>query len=116
MTEKRNIGAEILDGIRELKAGEAGRVVNVPPVAEVREKTGLSQARFAASLGVSVRTLQDREQGRPPGSLGRRAHPLADCVQESGGSARGGLTLTRSPVAGPASRRRSRPMPGDPPR
>ena len=64
MTEERNIGAEILEGIRELKAGKTGRVVNVPPVAEIREKTGLSQARFAALLGVSVRTLQDWEQGR----------------------------------------------------
>ena len=61
---KKNIGPEILDGIRELKAGEAGRVVNAPSVAEVREKTGLSQTRFAALLGVPVRTLQDWEQGR----------------------------------------------------
>ena len=64
--------------------------------------------------GLSGRTPQDREQGRPPGSLGRRAHPLADRVHESGGSAQGGLTLTRSPVAGPASRYRSRPIPGGP--
>ncbi len=64
MTEKRNVGVEILEGIRELKAGKAGRVVNVPAVAEIREKIGLSQARFAALLGVSVRTLQDWEQGR----------------------------------------------------
>ena len=63
MTKERDIGAEILEGIRELKAGKAGRVVNVPPVSEIREKTGLSQARFAALLGVSVRTLQDWEQG-----------------------------------------------------
>jgi len=64
MTEKRDIGAEILNGMRELKLGKAGRVVNVPPVGEIREKTGLSQARFAALLGVSVRTLQDWEQNR----------------------------------------------------
>lgn len=64
MSKKRDIGAEILEGIRELKAGKTGRVVNVPPIAEIREKTGLSQARFAALLGVSVRTLQDWEQGR----------------------------------------------------
>ena len=63
-TQKRDIGVEILDGIRELKQGRAGRVVNVPPVGEIREKTGLSQAPFAALLGVSVRTLQDWEQGR----------------------------------------------------
>ncbi|MGB5104061.1 MAG: helix-turn-helix domain-containing protein [Steroidobacteraceae bacterium] len=61
---KRNIGQEILDGLRELKRGEVGRVVNVPDVAAIREKTGLSQSKFAALLGVSVRTLQDWEQGR----------------------------------------------------
>ena len=64
MTKKRDIGAEILEGIRELKAGKSGRVINVPAVSEIRERTGLSQARFAALLGVSVRTLQDWEQGR----------------------------------------------------
>ncbi len=61
---QRNIGAEILEGLQELKRGEIGRVINVPDVAETRAKTGLSQARFAALLGVSVRTLQDWEQGR----------------------------------------------------
>lgn len=64
MGKKRDIGTEILEGIRELKVGKSGRVINVPAVAEIREKTGLSQARFAALLGVSVRTLQDWEQGR----------------------------------------------------
>lgn len=61
---KRNIGREILKGLREIKRGEYGRVVNVPDVARIRRKTGLSQARFAVLLGVSVRTLQDWEQGR----------------------------------------------------
>ncbi|MDZ7736757.1 MAG: helix-turn-helix domain-containing protein [Gammaproteobacteria bacterium] len=58
------MGREILDGLRELKRGEHGRVVNVPDVASIRKKTSLSQARFAELLGVSVRTLQDWEQGR----------------------------------------------------
>lgn len=61
---KRNIGLEILQGLRELKRGEYGRVTTVPSVTSIREKTGLSQARFAQLLGVSVRTLQDWEQGR----------------------------------------------------
>ena len=61
---KRNIGLEILEGLREIKRGEYGRVINIPEVASIREKTGLSQARFAELLGVSVRTLQDWEQGR----------------------------------------------------
>lgn len=60
----RNIGLEILEGIRQIKRGEHGRVTNVPSVASVREKTGLSQSRFAELLGVSVRTLQEWEQGR----------------------------------------------------
>ena len=60
----RDIGSEILEGLREIKRGEHGRVLMVPPVATVRESTGLSQSRFAALLGVSVRTLQEWEQGR----------------------------------------------------
>ncbi len=60
----RDIGEEILEGIRELKRGEHGRIVNVPAISSIREKTGLSQSRFAELLGVSVRTLQEWEQGR----------------------------------------------------
>ena len=60
----RNIGLEILRGIREIKRGGHGRVINVPEVSQIRERTGLSQARFAQLLGVSVRTLQEWEQGR----------------------------------------------------
>ena len=61
---QRDIGREILQGLREIKRGQRGRVVNLPSVASIREKTGLSQERFAALLGVSIRTLQDWEQGR----------------------------------------------------
>ena len=62
--KSRDIGAEILQGLREIKRGQYGRVINVPDIARIREKTGLSQARFAQLLGVSLRTLQDWEQGR----------------------------------------------------
>jgi putative transcriptional regulator len=61
---KRNIGLEILEGIRQIKRGEYGRVTNVPSVSSIRERTGLSQEKFAQLLGVSVRTLQEWEQGR----------------------------------------------------
>jgi putative transcriptional regulator len=64
MAKKRNIGAEILEGIREIKRGEIGRVIIFPPVAETRARVGLSQSEFARLLGVSVRTLQEWEQGR----------------------------------------------------
>jgi len=60
----RNIGQEILQGIREIKRGEVGRITTFPPVAETRARVGLSQAEFARLLGVSVRTLQEWEQGR----------------------------------------------------
>lgn len=70
MTEKelqerdagRDIGAELLESVKQMDRGE-GRVV-YSPVIEARAASGLSQAKFAAALGVSTRTLQDWEQGR----------------------------------------------------
>ena len=61
---RRNIGHEVRNGIRQLKRGETGRVVTLPPIVEIRAKSGLSQTDFARLLGVSVRTLQEWEQGR----------------------------------------------------
>ena len=76
---KRNIGAEILQGLREIKGGDHGRIINVPDIAGIRERTGLSQARFAQLLGVSVRTLQDWEQGRrAPSGAARTLLIVAD--------------------------------------
>jgi putative transcriptional regulator len=67
MTE-RDIGQEILDGIREIKAGkkklQTRRLQPSAPPAEIRNRLNLSQAAFASLMGVSVRTVQDWEQGR----------------------------------------------------
>tara|TARA_R110002073_G_scaffold276337_1_gene440190 strand:+ start:345 stop:626 length:282 start_codon:yes stop_codon:yes gene_type:complete len=61
---ERDIGLEILEGIEQIKAGDVGRVTQFPPISEIRKGVGLSQSEFAKLLGVSVRTLQEWEQGR----------------------------------------------------
>lgn len=64
--QSRDIGQEILQGVRDIKAGRIGRHYTTEsyPIVRAREKSGLSQAKFAELLGVSVRTIQDWEQGR----------------------------------------------------
>jgi putative transcriptional regulator len=68
---KRDIGQEILEGIREVKAYKAGRKslrVNTlkepAPPKVIRTRLKLSQSAFAGLMGVSLRTVQDWEQGR----------------------------------------------------
>ena len=68
---KRDIGKEILEGIKEIKAHKDGRInlstrkLKEPSSPkEIRSKLNLSQSAFAALMGVSTRTIQDWEQGR----------------------------------------------------
>jgi putative transcriptional regulator len=68
---KRDIGAEILDGIKEIKEYKKRKIqLKISELSEpsppkiIRSKLKLSQSAFAALLGVSMRTLQDWEQGR----------------------------------------------------
>jgi putative transcriptional regulator len=63
---RRNLGAELLASVRQMKSGKVGRAtrVTVSGIAEARERSGLSRQRFAELLGVSPRTLQEWEQGR----------------------------------------------------
>ncbi|MCB9009193.1 MAG: helix-turn-helix domain-containing protein [Ardenticatenaceae bacterium] len=62
---ERDIGQEILDAVLEIKDGGGRRfTVPVPAIVEIRQNVGMSQAQFAELLGVSVRTLQEWEQGR----------------------------------------------------
>lgn len=57
---------DLLDSVRQMKERKAARVTHVPlsAAAEARAKVGVSQSAFAKLLGVSLRTLQDWEQGR----------------------------------------------------
>ncbi len=62
----RDVWQEVLDGVREIKAGGGKRtkVQLKSRLVRVRLNSGLSQAQFAAALGVSRRTLEQWEQGR----------------------------------------------------
>lgn len=62
---------ELLEAVHEMKAIQRGEkkparlsMVNEPDVAELRHRIGVSQSEFATLLGISVRTLQEWEQGR----------------------------------------------------
>jgi putative transcriptional regulator len=91
---ERNIGLEILEGIREVKAFKDGKVDLVTRKLsqpshpkEIRAKLNLSQTAFAGLMGVSVRTVQDWEQDRrepsgPAKSLLRIAEQHPDVFLE----------------------------------
>jgi putative transcriptional regulator len=68
---KRDIGQEILEGIRDIQAYKAGTKAlrvrslrNPAPPKVIRARLKLSQSAFAGLMGVSLRTVQDWEQGR----------------------------------------------------
>lgn len=68
---KRDIGKEILDGVYAIKEYKANKknlrthtLKEIPAPQVIRAKLKLSQAAFAGLMGVSLRTVQDWEQGR----------------------------------------------------
>ncbi|OQS28261.1 helix-turn-helix domain-containing protein [Chromobacterium haemolyticum] len=63
---QRDLGAELLESVRQMKAGQAARCTQITPTlaAQARSQMGMSQTEFAALLDVSKRTLQEWEQGR----------------------------------------------------
>jgi putative transcriptional regulator len=68
---KEELFAELLESVREgvaILRGEKAPsrifVVQEPDVKDIRERYNLSQSEFASLLGISVKTLQNWEQGR----------------------------------------------------
>ena len=68
---KDELFTELLESVREgadILRGEKqpSRTFNIqePDVKEIRERYNLSQGQFASLLGISVKTLQNWEQGR----------------------------------------------------
>ncbi len=83
MPRKRNLFAELRVGLEEIrdKPESLRRYTFMPPdVRKVREVFGMSQSQMAFFLNVSVRTLQNWEQGRrgPTGA----AHTLLRVMQK----------------------------------
>ena len=58
----RDLESELIESARQMAQGKTS--VAYSAVIAARKGSGLSQSRFAALLGVSVRTLQGWEQGR----------------------------------------------------
>lgn len=113
---RRDIGAELLAAVQELQVGKLSRKTMYEPLADgsvrrtvtladgtvlsqevfsgpkwqllaARTQSGMSQSEFARATGVSVRTLQEWEQGRkvPSGAaqsllklVSRHPHLLAE--------------------------------------
>ena len=69
MSTKDTISAEaadLLEAIRQLKAGEVGRVYTAEQILAIaaRRSSNLTQVEFAELLDVSVDAIRDWEQGR----------------------------------------------------
>jgi putative transcriptional regulator len=87
---KRDIGQEVLDSIRAIKSGKIGRVtvfMSPDDIKKVRLNIGATQRSFAAMMNISLRTVQDWEQGRrkpdgPAQSLLAIAATRPDVMQE----------------------------------
>ena len=71
MTKKLTAGQRMIASAKQalafVEGDDNGCVVHIPKeidVSRIRKKVGMSQHQFAAYFGVSVRTVQEWEQGR----------------------------------------------------
>lgn len=64
MTKKRSLANKLLSGIKAIKKGKSTILPNHYNIKTLRANLNLSQAQFAKTIGISVKTLQDWEQAR----------------------------------------------------
>jgi putative transcriptional regulator len=118
---KEDLFAELLESVRVGGAILRGRSkparvtrVQEPNVRAIRRRYGLSQAKFAALMGISPATLRNWEQGRrkPEGSarvllkvVDRHPNAVLDAVAESPPNKRVQRTRARSASHGRAALR-----------
>lgn len=64
--EMQQFQDDFLASVRQMKEGKKSRITTVEPTlaALARAKVAMTQVAFSQLLGVSVRTLQEWEQGR----------------------------------------------------
>jgi putative transcriptional regulator len=64
--EMQQFQDDLLASVRQMKEGKKSRITTVEPTlaAIARTKVEMTQIAFSKLLGVSVRTLQEWEQGR----------------------------------------------------
>ena len=80
MIKEETVGQQMIASAKQalafLQGEDNGCVVHIPDeidVARIRKKINMSQRQFAAYFGVSVRTVQEWEQGRAVPSRTARA-------------------------------------------
>ena len=80
---RSRVARDIISGLKEADAFARGeislpvRIVHVPEPVDVRalrSRLGLSQSEFASQYGISLRTLQEWEQGRTSPDSAVRAY------------------------------------------
>ncbi|WP_028884608.1 helix-turn-helix domain-containing protein [Taylorella asinigenitalis] len=64
--DAEQIRESLTRALHEVKAGKFASAtrINVPKIISIRHRSGLSQAKFANQLGISVNTLKSWEQGQ----------------------------------------------------
>lgn len=120
---RKDLFEQLLESVKEMKAIDAGRLKPgrvtrgenivasvVPDVAKLRAHFRLSQAKFAALLGISVNTLQNWEQGR------RRPHGPANVLLRVAEAHPEALLDVASRTARPKATKRRRTPAGRAPR